>query len=125
MSTDQPTMKDLIAKATPGPWFTYDGTLVRHGKETVIARIGRHEDSCTRETCTNALLICRCSPEVMLRVVEALESALENAEYVVENEHIDNILAAPGTAPAKVRACILKDRDQLKAALALLNGGAP
>lgn len=117
-----PTIRDLCQRATPGPWRTY-----------TYKGLGPHDDEMTdqRTVCTmedekgrsiqvasvnqiephaeaNAQLIARLSPEVVLRVVEALTDA---------HLYIDDGLEG---SPAKRKAMLL----QIESALHLLNATA-
>jgi len=96
---NQPTLRSLCAKATPGPWIAGDA-LDSHfafpiaadsGKEIagvnalehVLSGYGEAQDRRSRspegqaEAAANAQLIARCSPETMAAVVDALESCVE------------------------------------------------
>lgn len=122
MSTDQPTMtpitlRELCAKATPGPWKVlrlgeFGWVDIRGGDGKALAFTGtRRELKATGMQPideANAQLIARCSPEVMLRVVEALERASNVGEI-------------------RFRTCALSAgaSDSIAQALALLNGLTP
>ena len=71
-----PTIKQLIERATPGPWKQFP---IRGGDKWIeiplpAVRVD-YDDVNHDEQEANAQLIARCSPEVMARVVEALEDA--------------------------------------------------
>jgi len=67
-----PTIKELIEKATPGPW-TVQGfirqysTAVMHGEYPVATLYSNNQEEC-------ANYIARLSPATMRKVVEALEA---------------------------------------------------
>lgn len=114
-----PSLREICALATKGPWHTYDGTLVRHGEETIIARIGRSEDSHTRETFANAKLIARFSPATALAVYEALDYSMRALASTVYANQID--LGTSGDNATR----IADNHDAVKQArhaLALLDG---
>jgi len=111
----KPTIKELIAKASPGPWPM---TPIRGGDKHIL--IGDHcstwgthvaevyrDDTDTNEADANAQLISRCNPAVMSKVVEALE------EISRESARCGGDIVS--TKAARIAT----------ATLALLNGGTP
>lgn len=85
MST--PTLKDLIEKATPGPWeANYEIALDYRPYQVFNAAIGSRvavmsgggplRAVCGPEEKANAQLIARCNPATMAKVVEALEGTI-------------------------------------------------
>lgn len=81
MST--PTMKELIAKATPGTWQTNLSEDERSSLDTLVCAVGGKiiaechvQYTSTKryvEIEANAQIIARCNPATMAKVVEALE----------------------------------------------------
>lgn len=122
MSTDQKapaTLRELIAMATPGPYFVshddkqmdYDGYYAHVASGLAVVDTGRSGDWPIARFMEwpAARLTERLTPGVMLAAIEAMEMAINT----VECDSLD------------------KDGNQLpwyratKKALALLNGGAP
>lgn len=122
MSTDQKapaTLRELIARATPGPWHVVKcGTPEMFHHVHGVACIGDHfveADKPQGNEACDAQLIARCSPSVLLRVVEALE---RSADWLKE-------LADDGNAADWVITNHSQREADLRQALSLLNGGAP
>jgi len=76
------TIRELCAKATPGPWTAdnhpADRTILIHGPEPKmrwIAELSPQSRLDGMEHDANAQLIARLSPDVVLKVVDALERA--------------------------------------------------
>lgn len=99
MSTDQPTMKELCAKAVTN--------LVPH-EESRGGYYEPHECAYARRQ-----LAVRCSPEVMLRVVEALEHSANLFEHLKNHSWGD-----------KEQQPHIEQMGECRAVLRLLNGGA-
>lgn len=116
------TLRQLIEKATPGPWemepHPADRTLHVYGPKPrcrLIAELSPESKHDGAELAANADLIARCSPSVMLAVVEALEAAKIQVEYAATMLHAGNFRTDSLT---KVIA-------QTASALNALNGKAP
>lgn len=76
-----PSLRELCAKATPGPWRVRRGTAMAvESRSHVVASTGgfsdnrRDPEDLNRELSSNAQLIARLSPDVALAVYEALET---------------------------------------------------
>jgi len=114
-----PSLRSLLAKATPGPWTTYDGTTIRHGDG-----IGRLIACLDPERVDlpywyNAQIIARCNPSVMAQVFEALEKSrqvIQQAKLSEAYRHTDNHEAAGRFANRH------RDVKRIEHVLSLLNG---
>lgn len=118
------TLRQLIEKATPGPWemepHPADRTLHIYGPKPrcrLIAELSPESKHDGAELAANADLIARCSPSVMLAVVEALEAAKERIGQHRMSNYQHGAMEAD--------AVDYDVQTKLFAALNALNGKAP
>ncbi len=131
MST--PTLRELCANATPGPWTAEHGRNASGEWWTLYTAKGLPEQkvfggyrpiACKLrmqpEDEANVLLIARCEPPTMLKVYEALESLLKEAHAMSLG------LAARGVDDdSEGIISAVAAMDNAREALAILDGKAP
>ena len=88
----KPKIKELIEKATPGPWSVEN---LRHHKHAINASswdelatvYGNYdEEYLHKQGAANAALIARCNPATMRRVIEAIEAMLANGDFTYASD---------------------------------------
>ena len=110
------SMRELVERATPGPWTHHD---IGHGCriEPSVAWLGNTSAHPYSRTKANAQLIARLSPSVVLQVMDALEAIQKDAQVYG--------LAGATTHPAvraKVENLTLGHFYAINNCLALLDG---
>lgn len=103
-----PTLKQLIEKATPGPWSVLHRCIESPSGNLALLNLARPDDV----TSANAQLIARCNPAVMAEVLGGLEEAASWIQELADDGDGANWVVRKNTELA----------EKLKAALALLNG---